>query len=89
VEPFFLPPFRNNPLKRCADNLIGEKSPFASLRSARQPQSLVGQRSFHEALPTEFATLSMDSDEAHRHAEALFKKDQQAREGQQGMAGYD
>jgi hypothetical protein len=32
--------------------------------------------------------LSTHSDEAHRRAEALFKKDQQAREGQQGMAEY-
>jgi hypothetical protein len=32
--------------------------------------------------------LSMDSDQAHRRAEALFKKEQQAREGQQAMAEY-
>jgi hypothetical protein len=30
----------------------------------------------------------MDSDKAHRRAEALFKKEQQLPEGQQGMAGY-
>src|SRR6516165_10111689 len=30
--------------------------------------------------------LSMTSDEAHRRAEALFKKEQQLREGQQAMA---
>jgi uncharacterized coiled-coil protein SlyX len=30
----------------------------------------------------------MDSDQAHRHAEALFKKEQQVREGQQAMAKY-
>jgi len=33
--------------------------------------------------------LSMNSDEAHRHAEALFKKEQQLREGQQAMAEYE
>jgi hypothetical protein len=32
--------------------------------------------------------LSTHSDEAHRGAEAIFKKDQQAREGQKGMAEY-
>jgi len=32
--------------------------------------------------------LSMDVDEAHRRAEALFKKEQQLREGQQAMAEY-
>jgi hypothetical protein len=32
--------------------------------------------------------LSMDSDQAHRRAEALFKKEQQVREGQQVMAEY-
>jgi hypothetical protein len=30
----------------------------------------------------------MDSDQAHRRAEALFKKEQQAHEGQQAMAEY-
>ena len=30
----------------------------------------------------------MNSDEAHRRAEALFKKEQQLREGQQTMAEY-
>ena len=30
----------------------------------------------------------MNSDAAHRRAEALFKKEQQAREGQQAMADY-
>jgi hypothetical protein len=30
----------------------------------------------------------MNSDEAHRRAEALFKKEQQLREGQQAMAEY-
>jgi hypothetical protein len=30
----------------------------------------------------------MHSDEAHRRAEKLFKKEQQAREGQQAMAEY-
>ncbi len=33
-------------------------------------------------------TLSMNADEAHRRAEALFKKEQQLREGQQAMAEY-
>jgi hypothetical protein len=32
--------------------------------------------------------LSTHSDEAHRRAEALFKREQQAREGQQVMAEY-
>jgi hypothetical protein len=32
--------------------------------------------------------LSTDSDQAHRRAEALFKKEQQAREGQQATADY-
>jgi hypothetical protein len=32
--------------------------------------------------------LSVNSDEAHRRAEALFKKEQQLREGQQPMAEY-
>jgi hypothetical protein len=32
--------------------------------------------------------LSAHSDEARRRAEALFKKEQQAREGQQAMAEY-
>jgi hypothetical protein len=32
--------------------------------------------------------LSMDSGQAHRRAEALFKKEQQMREGQQAMAEY-
>jgi hypothetical protein len=32
--------------------------------------------------------LSMNSNEAHRRAEALFKKDQQLRESQQAMAEY-
>jgi len=32
--------------------------------------------------------LSTRSDEAHRRAEALFKKEQQVREGQQAMAEY-
>jgi hypothetical protein len=32
--------------------------------------------------------LSMHSDEAHRRAEAIFKKQQQVREGQQAMAEY-
>jgi hypothetical protein len=30
----------------------------------------------------------MDSGQAHRRAEALFKKEQQMREGQQAMAEY-
>jgi hypothetical protein len=30
----------------------------------------------------------MDSDQAHRRAEAHFKKEQHAREGQQAMAEY-
>ena len=30
----------------------------------------------------------MNSDEAHRRAEALFKKEQQLREGQQAMTEY-
>jgi len=30
----------------------------------------------------------MNSDQAHRRAEALFKKEQQLREGQQAMADY-
>jgi hypothetical protein len=30
----------------------------------------------------------MNSDEAHRRAEALFKKEQQLREGQQAMVEY-
>ena len=32
--------------------------------------------------------MSVHSDEAHRRAEALFKKEEQAREGQQAMAEY-
>jgi hypothetical protein len=32
--------------------------------------------------------LSMNVDEPHRRAEALFKKEQQLREGQQAMAEY-
>jgi hypothetical protein len=32
--------------------------------------------------------LSMSVDEAHSRAEALFKKEQQLREGQQAMAEY-
>jgi len=32
--------------------------------------------------------LSMHSDEARRRAEAVFKKEQQAREGRQAMAEY-
>jgi hypothetical protein len=32
--------------------------------------------------------LSMNSDEAHRRAETLFKKEQQLREGEQAMAEY-
>jgi hypothetical protein len=32
--------------------------------------------------------LSMNADEANRRAEALFKKEQQLREGQQAMAEY-
>ena len=32
--------------------------------------------------------LSTNLDEAHRRAEALFKKEQQLREGQQAMADY-
>jgi hypothetical protein len=32
--------------------------------------------------------LSTHSDDAHRRAEALFKKDQQARKGRQRMAEY-
>jgi hypothetical protein len=32
--------------------------------------------------------LSTNLDEAHRRAEALFKKEQQLREGQQAMAEY-
>ncbi len=32
--------------------------------------------------------MSTHSDEAHRRAEALFKREQQAREGQQVMAEY-
>ena len=32
--------------------------------------------------------LSMDVDEAHRRAEALFKKEQQLREDQRAMAEY-
>ena len=32
--------------------------------------------------------MSMDSDQARHRAEALFKKEQQAREGQQAMAEY-
>jgi hypothetical protein len=31
----------------------------------------------------------MNSDEAHRRAEALFKKEQQSREAQQATAEYD
>jgi hypothetical protein len=32
--------------------------------------------------------LSINTDEAHRHAEALFKKEQQQREAQKAMAEY-
>jgi len=32
--------------------------------------------------------LGINADEAHRRAEALFKKEQQLREGQQAMAQY-
>ena len=32
--------------------------------------------------------LDINADEAHRRAEALFKKEQQLREGQQAMAQY-
>ena len=32
--------------------------------------------------------MSTNLDEAHRRAEALFKKEQQLREGQQAMAEY-
>lgn len=32
--------------------------------------------------------MSMDSDQAHRRAEAVFKKQEQAREGQQAMTEY-
>jgi hypothetical protein len=32
--------------------------------------------------------LSMNADEAHRRAEALFRKEQQSREAQQAMAEY-
>jgi len=32
--------------------------------------------------------VSMDSDQARHRAEELFKKEQQAREGQQAMAEY-
>ena len=32
--------------------------------------------------------MSMNIDEARRRAEALFKKEQQSREAQQAMAGY-
>ena len=32
--------------------------------------------------------MSVHSDEAHRRAEALFKKEEQAREGQQAMSEY-
>ena len=32
--------------------------------------------------------MSTNLDEAHRRAEALFKKEQQLREGQQAMADY-
>ena len=32
--------------------------------------------------------MSMNSDEAHRRAEALFKKEQRLREGEQAMAEY-
>ena len=32
--------------------------------------------------------MSMNTDEAHRRAEALFKKEQQQREAQQAMAEY-
>jgi hypothetical protein len=31
----------------------------------------------------------MDSDQAHRRAEASFKKEQQVREGQKAMAEYE
>ena len=31
----------------------------------------------------------MNADEAHRRAEALFKKEKQLREGQQAMAEYE
>ena len=32
--------------------------------------------------------MSMNTEEAHRRAEALFKKEQQVREAQQAMAEY-
>lgn len=32
--------------------------------------------------------MSLNTDEAHRRAEALFKKEQQLREAQQAMAEY-
>ena len=32
--------------------------------------------------------MSIESDQAHRRAEALFKKEQQAHEGQEAMAEY-
>jgi hypothetical protein len=38
-------------------------------------------------LPQEFR-LSTNVDEVHRRAEALFKKEQQLRDGQQAMAEY-
>jgi len=43
-----VPTSRNNPLKICADNLPGKKSPFAS-----HSMSEAGQRSFHKGLPKE------------------------------------
>jgi hypothetical protein len=41
----------------------------------------------HHRLPKEFR-LSVNTDEAHRRAEALFKKEQQQREAQQAMVEY-
>jgi hypothetical protein len=39
-------------------------------------------------LPKGVPRVSIESDQAHRRAEALFKKEQQAHEGQEAMAEY-
>jgi hypothetical protein len=78
----------NDPFTRRADNLPGKKA-AAHGRSISKNSRIRGRDSVPSMrFAKGVARLSTHSDDAHRRAEALFKKDQQARKGRQGMAQY-
>jgi hypothetical protein len=66
-----------------------KKSPPTVVRLARTAAFFRGDSDPYRASTNQgVQALSMHSDEAHRRAEALFRKAQHVRKGEQGMAEY-